>query len=241
MKHFLLVLAFFCILISCKKADPEVVVPAGNDEDPDWIKLEIPGGREAFSVAGDIDKTLLVSTLEKAYYTTDKGKTWLESRNFQGPIPGLLIRNDTTFALNIFTSDKNGNPAAWDPQYFTPDYGKTWFFYGQYYKYYMDDRLPIGVVESKEGIRYFIEQHATPVPNSNYSTVNPSEIKSEDKKGVHTVHFPFKQRLINLYLDSGNHLYVAASGGTYQPESNSFYCCTPEMPGIVYVSRKPLP
>lgn len=240
MKNLLVCLILFTILISCKKTDPEVITPAVS-EDPDWIKLEIPGGREAYSVAGDIDKTLLVSTLEKAYYTTDKGKTWLESRNFQGPIPGLLVRNDTTFALNFFSHDSNGNAAAWDPQYFTPDYGKTWLSYHQYYKNYMDDLLPIGAVESKEGIKYFIQDHATPVPGAGYSTVNPSEIKSIDKKGEHTVRFPFKQRLINLYLDPNNRLYVASSGGTYQPESNSFYCCTPEMPGIVYVSRQPLP
>ncbi|MBC7921915.1 MAG: hypothetical protein H7Z75_12600 [Ferruginibacter sp.] len=75
---------------SCKKEDSPVM------EDPDWIRLEVPTGREAYAIAGDIDKTLLVTTWTKAYYTTDRGKTWQESKDFQGPVPGLFVHNDTT-------------------------------------------------------------------------------------------------------------------------------------------------
>lgn len=42
-------------------------------EDPDWIRLEIPKGREANAVYGNLDTMLVVTTYKDAYYTTDKG------------------------------------------------------------------------------------------------------------------------------------------------------------------------
>ena len=228
---------------SCVQNDSPIVTPVTTAEDPDWIKLEIPTGREAYSIAGDIDKTLLVTTWTKAYYSTDRGKTWIESKDFQGPIPGLLVRNDTTFALHSTRYDRQGNIlGAWDALYFTADYGKTWNYYLQYYKQYLDDIKPIGSVKSTTGTVYFIQSNTTPTaPGSPTAYINPSEIRKQDAVGQQTIRFPFKHRLINLYLDTQNRLYVAGSGGTYQSENNSFFCCTDTMSAVVYVSRRPLP
>jgi hypothetical protein len=85
-----------------------------KQQDLDWIKLEIPAGREAYAIAGDLDKTLLVTTWTKAYYTSDKGKTWQESKNFNGHVPGLFERNDTIFSMEATSTDNQGSRyAAW--------------------------------------------------------------------------------------------------------------------------------
>lgn len=243
MKKSFLFLVALMAAASCVQNDSRTVAPVVTPEDPDWIKLEIPTGREAYAIAGDIDKTLLVTTWTKAYYSTDRGKNWMESKDFQGPIPGLLVRNDTTFALQSYRYDRQGSLlGAWDTMYFTADYGKTWKRYFQYYKEYLDDIKPIGRIKSATGTVYAIKSNSTPTaPGSTNSYVNPSEIRKEDTFGQQTVRFPFKHNLINLYLDTQNRLYVAASGGTYQPEKNNFYCCTDSMAAVVYVSRRPLP
>lgn len=243
MRNIFLLLATFMAAASCVQNDSRVVQPVGTTEDPDWIKLEIPTGREAYAIAGDLNKTLLVTTWTKAYYTTDQGRTWKESKNFDGPIPGLLVRNDTTFALHITRYDRQGKLlGAWDALHFTADYGRTWEYYSKYYKNYLDDVKPIGTVKSPTGTVYTIQSHSTPTgPGSTTAFINPSEIKKQDGLSQETIRFPFKHRLINLHLDSQNRLYVAASGSTYQPENNGFFCCTDTMRAVVYVSRRPFP
>ena len=73
-KLILIITAIAFIIASCKKDNkPETVK---NQDDPNWIKLEIANAGEAYAVAGNIDDTLLVTTKAKAYFTTDKGKTW---------------------------------------------------------------------------------------------------------------------------------------------------------------------
>ncbi|RYF66950.1 MAG: hypothetical protein EOO39_22130, partial [Cytophagaceae bacterium] len=67
MKKGLLWLAALTAMLSCGQQDPASPSPAQPEQDPNWIKLSIPTGREAFAIAGDIDKTLLVSTWTKAY------------------------------------------------------------------------------------------------------------------------------------------------------------------------------
>lgn len=241
MKNLLLVASFLILFWSCKEKSQEPAPSVTEEEDPDWIELKIPTGREAYAIAGDLDKTLLVTTWTKAFYTTDQGKTWQESKNFNGPIPGLLVRNDTTFALHLRTWGANGTLlGAMDALYFSPDYGKSWLYYPQYFKKYLDDLLPIGTVNSKSGITYTIKSNTTPI-DATSAFINLSEIVQKDSRKESLLRFPFKKSLTNLYLDSKNRLYVASSGSTYQPESNTFYCCTPEMPAIVYVSRKPMP
>ncbi|WP_041257880.1 hypothetical protein [Fibrella aestuarina] len=218
--------------------------PATNlFENADWIRLEIPTGREAYAIAGDIDQTLLVTTWTKAYYSSDRGKTWQVSKDFQGPIPGLYVRNDTTFALHARRYNREGSLlGAWDALYYSPDYGKSWEWYSKTYKNYLDEVKPIATIRSTNGIVYTIKQNSTPTaPGSNVATVNPSVIIRQEANTQNTIRFPFQHNLMNLYLDGKNRLYVAASGGTYQPETNSFFCCTDAMPAVVYVSKRPLP
>ena len=242
MKKLLLLLCIAFGVGSCKKENSLAM------EDPDWIRLEIPTGQEAYAIAGDVDKTLLVTTWTKAYYSTDRGKTWQESKNFQGPVPGLLVRNDTVFALKASGRNNEGQRFATMTTYCTIDYGVSWRSCAEYfptpagYAFYSDLVQPIGIAQTSTGISYRIKENLTPLSSgSNSSHINPSEIRREDNYGQQTVRFPFKHNLLNLYLDSSNHLYVAASGSTFVEQTNGFYCCDDKMPAIVYVSKKPLP
>ncbi|WP_207436187.1 hypothetical protein [Sabulibacter ruber] len=240
MKKLCTLLTGFLFLLSCTKEDP---VSELKVEDEDWLKLEIPNGREAYAIAGDIDNVLLVSTWTKAYYTADKGKTWQEAHDFSGPVPGLFARNDTIFALKVTSNDAQGQKYATLGQFFTPDFGKTWH---RYYTIYRGDALhslhPIGIARSSGGVTYRIKENTTPVSaGSATSYLNPSEIIREDNAVQKAVRFPFKHIINNLHVDGNDRLYVAASGGEYLAEKNTFRCCAPEMPAIIYVSKKPLP
>ncbi len=247
-KHLGPVLALLVVAMlasSCRSNDPQAVATA--PEDPDWIRLEIPNGREAYSIAGDIDKTLLVTTWTKAYYTTDRGKTWQESKDFQGRVPGLAVLRDTVFSLEAAGQDQTGQPFASLAQYFTADYGRTWqssalrYTTHSGYQFYSQLSRPLGVVQAAGGITYRIKRNSTPVePGSTSVYNNPSELLKEDQFGTQTVRLPFRHQLYDLHLDARNRLYVTASGGTVL-ENNQIHCCEDKTPAIVYVSRKPLP
>lgn len=124
MKKLLLIISAIAFIIaSCKKDNKSPVVT--NQEDPNWIKLEIPNGRTAYAIAGNIDDTLLVTTHTKAYFTTDKGKIWQESKNFNGPIQGLYTNKDTVMSLLLTGGlELEGTLKASVAQFYTLDMGK---------------------------------------------------------------------------------------------------------------------
>ena len=71
MKRSFLLLAAGLLAVACQKKDTNIT--PRETEDPDWIKLEIKTvffSDEAYSIWGDIDKTLLVAT--KAHIFTMK-------------------------------------------------------------------------------------------------------------------------------------------------------------------------
>jgi hypothetical protein len=233
MKKYLSVVAL--LLAACVDHNSLIIDNAFND--PDWLKLEIPKGREAYAVAGNIDDTLLVATLTKAYYTIDQGKTWIESYNFQGPIMALRESNDTIFALQAYSIDEQGYEHASLAQYFTVDHGSSWkqTFYPR-----MEQR--IGRVTSSSGIEYFLRKNTAPTaPGSTTAYVNPTNIMKVSANGEEGVSFQYKHNILNLHIDAEERLYVAASGGIYQPVSNTFFCCPDNLPAILYVSKKPRP
>jgi hypothetical protein len=59
--------------------------------------------------------------------------------------------------------------------------------------------------------------------------------------GEESVSFQYKHNMLNLHIDAKERLYIAASGGIYQPESNTFFCCAANLPAILYVSKKSRP
>jgi hypothetical protein len=232
----LIITAIFFIITSCKKDNKSPVVT--NQEDPNWIKLEIANGNAAYAVAGNIDDTLLVTTKAKAYFTTDKGKTWQESKNFNGPIQGLYVSKDTVFAL--FTTgglELDGTLKASLTQFYTLDLGKTWNRYMNYERSLKMSKL-IGIVQSANKITYALKYNTKPVSaNSNAYVHGPTTILRDGN----TLNFPFKAQIENLYMDSNDRLYVTASGGVYNKEKDTFTFNGDNIPAVVYVSRKALP
>ncbi len=206
---------------------------------PGWIKLEIPNGREAFAIAGDINSTLLVTTWTKAFYTTDGGKNWELSKDFQGPISELLERNDTIFALLATGIDQDGQPHASSCYHYTIDYGKNWNrdTTGKYVKL----GSPVGIAESVTGIIYRVKDNHTPTsPGSSAYFSNPSDIEKYDQLTWNKFNFPLDLKIYNLHLDKNNRLYIAASSGVFNKD-NHLESPADKSPALVYVSKIALP
>lgn len=215
-------------------------------EDPDWIKLEIPKGREANAVYGNLDNMLVVTTYKDAYYTTDKGATWQKAFDFATPKQGLVARHDTLIALGQAATDARGNQVAGRGEYYSPDRGRTWTGAMSTTQYYDYGRLRQRVDSVQAGgVAYQFKLNYSPAgSSSNAFYSEPSDLIRTGPGGKTTMRLPAKQVLRNLYLDAQNRLYVAAASCAHR---NSADCadCQPEnglqSAAVVYVSRKPLP
>ena len=244
MKHPFLLLAAGLLAVACQKKDPEIT--PREAEDADWIKLEIKtvfNGDEAYSIWGDIDKTLLVSTKAHIYATSDQGKTWQERKNFYSPTYGLLARNDTVFALNNYITDTQGQKTASFVDYFTTDLGKTWTYVntvpGGYQKYHRLTQ-PFGRVAAA-GITYRTQENTQPIANSTSRLVVASDLLRTDGTAQTKMRLPAGHYLKGLYLDGQRRLYVAASGLRFNTSTGQAIDPTVGRPAVVYVSRRPLP
>ncbi|GAA4043308.1 hypothetical protein GCM10022409_31620 [Hymenobacter glaciei] len=230
--------------MACQKKDPDVT--PREIEDPDWIKLEIKtisSSDEAYSIWGDIDKTLLVSTRAHIFATSDQGKTWQELKNFYGPTYGLVSRNDTLFALSSYRIDTPGEIMATYANYCTTDLGKTWVYTftvpGGYEKY-SNLSQPFGRVEAA-GITYRTQENTQPIANSTSRLVLASDLLRTDGAGQTKMRLPAGHYLKGLYLDGKQRLYVAASGVRFDLTTGQASNATVSRPAVVYVSRRPRP
>jgi hypothetical protein len=235
MKKVFLLFAVSLIVSSC---DEPIV---GVEEYADWVRLSIPNGREAFAIAGDIEETLLVATWTKAFYTSDKGQTWVESKDFQGPVRGFLQRQDTVVALFSEHTNEDGTRGASTGYLYTLDLGRTWKY--EESGKYLTASAPIGTAESAWGIKYRIKNNQTPVENTQgVFLVNPSTIE----KWPHldndwmALEFPIKVKANNLHLDRKNRLYIAASSGSFN-EANSLQVPDEKSPAWIFISKRVLP
>ena len=237
LKNWIVVFLVSVFLVACDKS--EIVRPSVGNESPDWIKLEIPNGREAFAVVGDIDKRLLVTTWTKAYYSDDRGSTWQESHDFQGHILALPERNDTVFAL--ITSeylDRDGYRATSICQYYTTDYGKRWEAKNS--SKYSQLTSRIGIAESDAGIIYRVKENLSPIPGSISYSYNPSFIQKSVGTFWNNLDIQMSLRINNIHLDANNFLYLATSSGKFDV-NNNFLGAGIGSAAVVYVSKKVLP
>lgn len=196
----------------------------------DWIKLTIPDERGALAVFGDIDQILTVTTWTKSYFTQDGGRTWQMSRDFRGSIVGLLMANDTLFALHATTTDSLGNKSAALAQHYSLDTGQTWHSYlDDYATQYIKT---MGTDTTSQGIIY------KTVLNVNIDTVNPSSLLRSDGLLTNLMDVPFKHRLHDVYVDQNDRVYVGAAGDRHNSEDNTLWCCED---AFIYVSRDTSP
>ena len=230
---------------SCQKNDP--TGPTPEAEDPDWVKLQIPTpweGDEAYSVIGDLDKTLLVATIERLSATSDGGKTWRTLKVFNRPTYGLLLRHDTLFALSART-ERQAQPVTTLADQFSTDFGETWAYptTNADYSQLRAITQPFGQV-SAAGISYQIRENSVPTPGSAGSTTQlATDLLRIGAAGqVQTLRLPARHYLKNLYLDPQRRLYVTASGLRFDASTGTVYDpVKSEKSAIVYVSRRPLP
>lgn len=231
-------------LASCRHTATDTPTPA---EDPDWLKLEIPGGREANAIAGDLDGTLQVTTYKDAYISTDRGLTWQKTMDFYGPVSGLVARHDTLVALNARGGDIQ-QPYAAVGNHFSTDQGRTW----QHTSSLTDPQRtlfnlqqPIGFVQTAAGLSYQIRFNYTPAPGVGSYYVEPSDLLRLEAGATSTLRLPAKKLLRNLHLDGQNRLYVGVAPCATKQDVRDCPECQPEnglqSPAVVYVSRKPLP
>ena len=244
MKRSFLLLAAGLLAVACQKKDTNIT--PRETEDPDWIKLEIKtvfSSDEAYSIWGDIDKTLLVSTKAQILSTSDRGKTWQEVKNFSSATYGLLSRNDTIFALGNYRTDAQGQKIASYVDYFTTDLGKTWAYIGVvprgYEKYHLLNQ-PFGLAEAA-GITYRTQENTQPIANSTGRLVVASDLLRTDGTSQTNLRLPAGHYLNGLYLDGQQRLYVAASGLRFDTTTGQAIDPTVGRPAVVYVSRRPRP
>ena len=225
------------LLTSCRVDDVEIDLYSGSR---DWARLAIPEGREAYSVVGNINDTLLATTWTKAFYTTDGGKNWTLSKDFNGHVY-LNERNDTIFALigTPYTENFEYKYAS-ICQYLTTNYGKSWFRDST--GHYSHMRKIIGIDTSSTGIVYKIKDNFTPIsPNSATYYINPSSLEKQEASHWEALDLSMSLKLYDVYLDKNDYLYLTASSGYFTKENNALFCCYTDQPGLIYISKSKLP
>ncbi|GAB3877137.1 hypothetical protein GCM10028824_36490 [Hymenobacter segetis] len=245
MKANFLLLCAALLASSCQKNEHPTPTPGA--EDPDWVKLRIPtpwDGDEAYSVIGDLDKTLLVATTERLSATSDQGKTWRTLKVFSRPTYGLLLRNDTLFALSARATTPQGQSVATVADQFSTDFGQTWAYPvdANYYRLRAISQ-PFGQVGAV-GISYEIRENAVPISGqANSTALLATDLLRTDAAGqVQTLRLPARHYLKNLALDAQHRLYVTASGLRFDDRTGTVYDpAKSEKSAVVYVSRRPLP
>jgi hypothetical protein len=204
--------------------------PTANDADThqDWIKLSIPGEREALAVFGDIERTLVVATWYGTYFSKDSGNTWQKSPGSRSGVVGLLSANDTLFAMHATLTDSVGNKSATEAQHYSLDSGQNW----QVYRQARQHSQPMDRDTTSQGTVYEVRMNVT----NNY--VNPSDLLRTDGGFTSTVEVPFKHHFHEVYVDQNDRVYVAVAGDRHNPEDNTLTCC---YDALLYVSKAPNP
>ena len=244
MKRTFMFLAAGLLAVGCQKKDPDVT--PRETEDPDWIKLEIPtrfSGDEAYSIIGDIDKTLVVSTKAQVYSSSDRGKTWQETQYSYGAMFGFVMRNDTLFSLDSYRIEVSGHKTATNAKFYSTNFGQTWELFAKlpngYYKAPAFSK-PYGQI-ADGGISYRTQENFRSMPNSSSQLVLASDLLRSDGTTETAVRLPVRRYLKGLHLDAQRRLYVGASGFRFDAVTGDPVNSNMERAAVVYVSRQPLP
>lgn len=228
---------------ACQKDEATPQPPA----DPDWLQLTVPtdwGPDQAYSVAGDLDNTLLVAASTSIYATSDQGKTWRVARVVHTGA-GLLTRNDTIFALigSGFINNDLNKRVAGNADLYTTDLGKTWAYtqlLPRGLARYSHVLKPLGRVATATRSYQTTENNILLSPNSFRRAA--TDLMRVDATGQTVLRLPARHYLNDLHLDAKNRLYVAASGMYFDAKTNqAVENETTRQRAVVYVSRRPLP
>ena len=228
------------LLAACSKKDTEDVQPESVDT-PDWYVLKSPDARPIEGVAGDLDGTLVISTMFHIYQTKDRGRTWQLSdyQDKQG-IMGFGVVQDTLLALRATSgaSLPTSNEYAILPELASLDQGATWVRYHDH-RHYNGPMLKVSRNRAlaPSGTEYHIEYRLTPTaPNSGSSYVETIGITSTVGNRLS---LPQRHTITSLSFDAKARLYVTASGALCGTLEKFAYCGAAN--GLLYISKKPQP
>lgn len=232
MNKLALLLSSIIILASCQKSEINPL----KFEHPDWVRLEIPGGREAYSIVGDIDKELLVAADTRIYYSNDGGKNWTISADFSTLNMTLQDLKDTVF---VYTATHSIDEKTYGSicEYYSIDFGKTW---NRYVFDFTNRNHLKGFAESVSGTSYHIKNSCTADTSFKPCYVRPSILEKHNGYQWDIMDFPQTHLFHDLHLDTRNRLYLCASSGEIT-EQNRVQGTNIGDPAFVYVSRKELP
>jgi len=226
------------ILSSCGK-EKLPIEDSSTFNDPDWIRIEINNGKEAHAIFGNLDDTLVVSTLTSVYQTINKGKTWVETKVDRQPVYGFLIKTDTVFALsaNSLKNQSNQTIATYS-SYFTLDNGSTWKNADQF-KVSKNREQEYATVHPDNLTTIKLKENLEPINgNSDASYVLKSNIEVIRNGSSRILSLPFNNQITNLYLDQQGRLYVSATSALHDQVSGKYLDYEKTQPAVVYISKK---
>ncbi|QJD80003.1 beta propeller repeat protein [Spirosoma rhododendri] len=242
----------YCLLVlaalSCGRSDSSVVSPANDtvaDEYPNWYVLKAPVDRDIEGVWGDIDRTLLISTMSTIYRSTDRGKHWESVKQQSTGMFSVVQYNDTLYTMSGLRNGKALN----NPDNYSVDDGKTWQPYQRYNPGLEYDPKPgvinryleINPVVASTGTAYKINQVFLGGPTATTGTFETPGVTTNTAQRID---LPNLHQLNSLYLDKQQRLYIAGTdavcsrAGTNEPFR---FCNSKQGRGVVYVSKRPLP
>lgn len=230
-------LLMLIVLAACHRDSMDTVQP----EYDDWYTLRSPDNRTIEAVWGDIDKTVVISTMFTLYRTTDRGKRWQQVHSQMQGLMGLAMYRDTLFAASGLQSAANkvvlNNPAL-----YSLDQGQSWLPYRRFNPAFeLAGRfgvtgIPVSPVSATNGVAYTIRRY--------YLDDSTKLARRFTTPGVITqtgrqIDLPKLHQLQALALDAKGRLYAAGSDEICELSPNFRYCNGGR--GVVYVSKNPLP
>jgi hypothetical protein len=230
-------IAVMMVLSSCAKKELPDVSPTFND--PNWTRIEIADGKEAHAIYGNIDDTLMVSTLTEIYQTTDKGKTWKRTKVNHQPIYGFLSVKDTVFALQANSlKNKENQLLATFSQFFTLDKGFTWKRCTQY-NVSEERSQEFATVNLDNQVKIKLKENLEPIngnPDHNYILKRDITIFEHGFSKILPV--PFNNQITNLHVDGAGRLYVSATQSIHDKKTGKSVSSEKNQAAIIYISKK---
>lgn len=230
-------IAFMMVFSACSKEKTMEKTQVFND--PNWTRVEIPDGREAHAVYGDLDGTLMVSTFTSIYQTIDKGKTWTKTKENHQPVYGFLSVKDTIFALEAnFLKDKSDQRMASYSSSFSLNNGLNWLQADQY-KVNKDRKQPLAFISLLNQIIISLKEHLEPISgNANASYVLKNSIEINNLGKTQILNVPFDNQITNLYIDNKGRLYVSATNAIHDKDSGKYIETEDSGAAIIYISKQ---
>ncbi|WP_461070898.1 beta propeller repeat protein [Spirosoma horti] len=223
-------------VLSCKKTESDTVEP----EYKDWYTVKSPIDHEIQGVWGDYNKTLLITTGDRLFRSTDQGKSWQQVYRQSIGMFGVVEHRDTLFALTGLLNNRYLIQAS----NYSIDDGETWQRYTGRNPIFepssnsSTSAFSIDPVTASTGATYRINQVFLDGPTATTGAFEtPGVITSAGRR----IDLPQLHQLHSLYFDKQERLYIAGTDAVCGRGKNFAFCNSQNGRGVVYISKKPLP